>query len=239
MKNHVTIDEEVIGILEAGELRDGKYYLRGQLERKMYEAVNKALVLMGGKWNKSAKAHVFDRNPSDILENTIRTGHILDEKKAFQFFETPGHVVDRLLELAMIGEDHRALEPSAGRGAISQKMRRYTRNLVAVELNQRMADELLSHQPAYTVVYGDFLACKDDNGFDRVVMNPPFSFQQDIKHIRHAMTLLAPGGLLVAICGNGSRQNEILKPLAKTWEVLPRDTFSDTSASTAILTFAV
>jgi 16S rRNA G1207 methylase RsmC len=39
----------------------------------------------------------------------------------------------------------------------------------------------------YDVVYGDFLEYGGQGGnFDRIIMNPPFSKQQDIKHIMHA-----------------------------------------------------
>lgn len=236
MKNHVTIEPSVIAVLEAGELRDGKYFLPGQLDRKMYEAVNKVLVLMGGKWNKSAKSHVFDRNPADVLENTIRTGCIFDEKKAFQFFETPEHAVDRMMDLAEVKDGDLALEPSAGRGAIARRLRAFTSRVVAIELNPRMAEGLRTHNPSYAVGCADFLTLTYETGFDKIVMNPPFSLQQDIKHIRHASKLLAPGGKLVAICGNGPRQKDALRPLARTWEELPRGTFSDTEVSTVMLT---
>jgi hypothetical protein len=48
--------------------------------------------------------------------------------------------------------------------------------------------------------------------------------------------MLKPGGRLVAICANGPRQNDQLKPLG-TWEVLPADTFKEqgTNVNTALL----
>ena len=39
--------------------------------------------------------------------------------------------------------------------------------------------------------------------FDRIVMNPPFADQQDIRHVMHAATFLKPGGRLVAIMSAG------------------------------------
>src|SRR5258707_7477628 len=69
-------------------------------------------------------------------------------------------------------------------------------------------------------------------------MNPPFEDGSDIKHIMHALTMLKPGGKLVAICANGPRQNEKLQPMADTWEVLPSGTFKEqgTGVRTALLT---
>jgi hypothetical protein len=69
-------------------------------------------------------------------------------------------------------------------------------------------------------------------------MNPPFENGADIKHITHAISFLKPGGRLVAICANGPRQNEKLRPLADTWEPLPDGTFkeSGTGVNTVLLT---
>jgi hypothetical protein len=62
-------------------------------------------------------------------------------------------------------------------------------------------------------------------------MNPPFANADDIKHIMHALKMLKPGGRLVAICANGPRQNDKLRPLVEArggiWEELPSDTFID------------
>jgi 16S rRNA G1207 methylase RsmC len=68
-------------------------------------------------------------------------------------------------------------------------------------------------------------------------MNPPFANGQDIKHIEHALTLLKPGGRLVAICANGPRQQERLLPMATKWKELPAGSFSDsgTEVNAAIL----
>jgi 16S rRNA G1207 methylase RsmC len=71
--------------------------------------------------------------------------------------------------------------------------------------------------------------------FDRVLMNPPFQNADDIKHIQHAISFLNPGGVLVAICANGPRQQEKLKPLAESWEVLPAGTFAGTGVNAALL----
>lgn len=42
-----------------------------------------------------------------------------------------------------------------------------------------------------------------DSGYDRIIMNPPFSDRRDAEHVRHAYMLLKPGGRLVAIMGEG------------------------------------
>lgn len=43
-----------------------------------------------------------------------------------------------------------------------------------------------------------------DSGYDRIIMNPPFSDRRDIAHVMHAYNLLKVGGKLVAIMGEGA-----------------------------------
>ncbi|THJ36166.1 PLxRFG domain-containing protein [Lampropedia aestuarii] len=42
------------------------------------------------------------------------------------------------------------------------------------------------------------------SGYDRIVMNPPFSEGRDIQHVMHAYSLLRPGGRIVSIMGEGA-----------------------------------
>jgi ADP-Ribosyltransferase in polyvalent proteins/Phage MuF-C-terminal domain len=42
-----------------------------------------------------------------------------------------------------------------------------------------------------------------DSGYDRIIMNPPFSDRRDAAHVMHAYDLLKPGGRIVAIMGEG------------------------------------
>jgi SAM-dependent methyltransferase len=95
--------------------------------------------------------------------------------------------------------------------------------------------------PSYRVQarQADFLEVAEGQGcFDKIVMNPPFKNGDDIKHIKHAIKFLRPGGRLVALCANGPRQREQLMPLADTWEDLPQGTFKDsgTMVNAAMLT---
>ena len=67
----------------------------------------------------------------------------------------------------------------------------------------------------------------------------------DIAHITHALTMLKPGGRLVALCANGPRQSASLRPLVEArggeWEDLPADTFKDegTGVWVALITMQV
>ncbi|HFP5751249.1 TPA: class I SAM-dependent methyltransferase, partial [Escherichia coli] len=50
-----------------------------------------------------------------------------------------------------------------------------------------------------------------------------------------AFSLLRPGGVLVAVCLNGPRQQEKLLPFSDVREELPRGTFAYTSVPTMII----
>jgi len=150
-----------------------------------------------------------------------------------------------MVEVAGIEPGHHVLEPSAGTGNILTAIRNAEpqAKVTAVEINRKLCDLLSqAHNPrpaGWSILHDDFLTCNGDLGkFDRIVMNPPFADGSDITHIRHAMTMLKPGGLLVAICANGPRQSEKLQSIAHTWEELPADTFknSGTAVRTALLT---
>lgn len=43
-----------------------------------------------------------------------------------------------------------------------------------------------------------------DSGYDRIIMNPPFSNRRDVEHVQHAYSLLNAGGRLVSIMGEGA-----------------------------------
>lgn len=75
--------------------------------------------------------------------------------------------------------------------------------------------------------------------FDRVIMNPPFENGSDIKHIRHALSFLKPGGRLVAICAAGPRQREAFQSEAEEWIDLPAGSFKSqgTDVNTAVVVF--
>lgn len=166
-----------------------------------------------------------------------------------QLFPTPPEVAARMVELADIRPDSAVLEPSAGTGRLLDALLNAdgggwktapVSRLVAVERNCKLADSLRRTYAAGDVHNADFLECTaDDLGqFDAVIMNPPLENGSDIKHIQHAAGMLKPGGKLVAICANGPRQNEKLKPLADQWEELPAGTFAGTNVRTVLLTIS-
>lgn len=235
----VTIPPEVKAVLRRAKIAGKSLKITEQLARPLYVSVNKILELAGGKWNRKAAAHIFPSDPRKILRLAVTEGEILNEKQTFQLFPTPPDLAERMVRIAGIELTHRTLEPSAGTGNIlSAILATPGRLIVAIEIQPKLAKLIAQHRIPI-VICKDFLDCNGSLGsFDRIIMNPPFVNGADIKHIEHALTMLKPGGRLVAICANGSRQNEKLKPLADTWEELPAGTFKEqgTGVNTVLLT---
>lgn len=170
---------------------------------------------------------------------------------AFNLFQTPADVARAMVQRVAhkLGSGARVLEPSAGLGRIYSALRSECMDSRAVLVEQspecfRELYHLTDEDDRATLKQADFLeVCADDlgGGFDAVVMNPPFKQGRDIKHILHAFDMLKPGGVLVALCYNGKRQNAKLnKPLTDSWDVLPKGTFKSegTAASAAMLTMS-
>ncbi|MCW2904116.1 MAG: hypothetical protein JWO67_6381 [Streptosporangiaceae bacterium] len=203
------VPTDVLAILDEATTDGPNLYLPGQLDRPTYVKVDKALKAAGGKWNRSAKAHVFDRDAADAIDSLMLTGEIATAQE-LGYFPTPSAVVDQLLELAEVRPGMRVLEPSAGRGAIARPLAELGAEVDCVEIDRDRADLLITGGFLGRVVRcQDFLTLAPEPVYDRVVMNPPFARQQDIDHVLHALKFLRPGGRLVSVMALGVlfRQN--------------------------------
>lgn len=174
----------------------------------------------------------------DAMREQLREG--IAVHVAPLLYPTPATIVEQMMELADVGAGMRVLEPSAGTGVLLDAVHQVGADTTAVELDYQLAERLRA--TGVKVHQGDFLQCGSELGaFDRVLMNPPFNGGADIAHIKHAYSMLAPGGILVAICAHGPRQVQQLQPLADatggSFEALPAGSFkhAGTTVSTAIL----
>lgn len=155
------------------------------------------------------------------------------------FHPTPHTLVARMIERARLGPGLAVLEPSAGDGRIARAVHAAGVSIhfiQCIELARGLVERLIA--AGFATQQADFLEYEPGQLFDRVLMNPPFERGADIAHIRHALTFLRPGGLLVAICANGPKQAQELQPLADSWEPQPAGAFrnSGTNVSTVLLT---
>ena len=196
------ISQEVLEVLSALEVNGKAVKIVAQLDRKLYQAVNKVLEECGGKWNRGARAHLFEEDPAERLGEVINSGEIVTAA-SLGYFPTPQPLAAHVVGLADIRPGHRVLEPSAGMGAIAKEAQQAGGEVLCVEVDPRRAETLrrLELSPVVT----DFLTYHAPGEFDRIVMNPPFYKQADIEHVRHADSMLKHGGRLVAIMGAGTR----------------------------------
>lgn len=164
----------------------------------------------------------------------------------FQSYYTPQNVADRLAYLADITEGMACLEPSAGYGAIASIMSVEGGKVTCLEADPLAVEHLRRHYPQLDTQQADFLTAQpeDTEGFDRIVMNPPFSRDQDCRHVCHAFKFLKPGGKLVAVVGSyavsgrGSSARDALRSLVsrhgRVVEDLPAGTFENAARSVII-----
>lgn len=192
----------------------------------------------------------IEKTPEDVeaMKATLKGG--VKVVSAPQLFPTPPSLAEEVVSMADIMDGHRVLEPSAGTGNLIRAIRatRKAVHVVAVEVNVSLADALVKAFPAgvtddcpqsLEIIAGDFLEPLAIGTFDRIIMNPPFENGVDIKHIERARELLAPGGVLVAICAAGSRQHAKLEPEADEWIDLPEGSFASegTNVRVAMVVF--
>lgn len=157
--------------------------------------------------------------------------------KALAFYPTPPALAEHVVGFAQVAQGDRVLEPSAGMGALVGELVRRGALVTAIEAQPDRA-AYLSHTYGHmgvNVGTGDFLAMSlsDPNvppeGFDAVVMNPPFGIEGkhhlDAEHVTRALSFVRPGGTLVAIMSPGSVQptsarRENLHASLVGWEVM-------------------
>jgi len=237
-----TIDDAVLAVLSAGRCAGNTYFLPArQLDRKMYEAVNKVLNALGGRWNRSAKGHVFAEDCADILDGAIESG-TYTRPADMGWFPTPSHIAEQILSLADVRPEHAVLEPSAGEGALAFLALKREASVDCVEIDTRRA-EVLRRGGVQAVNESDFLTVMPTPIYDRVVMNPPFAKRADIHHVTHARKFLKPGGKLVAIMSAGVafREDKLateFREQCETIDPLPEGAFkeSGTGVRTVVVT---
>lgn len=153
------------------------------------------------------------------------------------------------MRLAGIKAGMRVLEPSAGLGAIAYACAEAGAEVDCYEIQQGNAFHLAMDAPhdlGRTKV-ADFLTVPPEPVYDRVVMNPPFLKQADIKHVMHAHQFLKPGGLLVSVMSAGitfrtdartTAFNAFVQERGGHVEELPENSFkaSGTGVHTVIVT---
>lgn len=242
------VSAHVIGLMSKLAITGNLVAITDMLQRSDYLAVDKVLRACGGKWERSKMAHVFPENPTELLDTVMLTGEYFDKKKSFDQFDSPPQVVDFVLDRAEIdgAEAPATLEPSAGLGYLATEAARRGAVVDCYEIDKARTDVLRENPLVSRVWEQDFMTVMPRRIYERVVMNPPFSKQQDIDHVLHALQFLEPGGLLVSVMSAGVlfRENrktvefrDKIADMGGVFERLPDGAFSvsGTNVSSVVL----
>lgn len=167
--------------------------------------------------------------------------------KDLQFYWTPAPVVEAALEAVGIYKPRdysygsqrpvpRVLEPSCGDGRILDILRARGCKTLGIEVHAGRAAE--ARAKGHDVLTANFLEQPTHPVFDFVVMNPPFYGRHYVKHVRHALEFLKPGGRLVSILPATAHYDH--GELKGRWQDLPVASFAEagTNVPTGLMTFA-
>ncbi|MFE7099954.1 hypothetical protein [Streptomyces erythrochromogenes] len=192
------IDPDVLEAIRAARCDESALYLSGQLDDRLYQRVNLALSAVGGKWDRFKRAHLFTGTAADAIAGLLAVGAVTTDAER-GYFPTPPALVDEILDLVDLQAGHEVLEPSAGTGVMAERIADRGGVVDCIELDPGRAETIRNGGYAREVTVADFLALPVSPRYDRVVMNPPYAKQADIRHVKRALRCVRPNGLLVAI----------------------------------------
>jgi predicted RNA methylase len=173
-------------------------------------------------------------------------------------FATPPAVAAKMIEMAGLEPGMTVLEPSAGTGAIARPAAETGAEVTCIELDWKLFQRLAADERNgarvdglyRSVQHGDFLEADPSDGplYDRVLMNPPFRGQADVRHVTHALGFVKPGGMVVAVMSAGVefRQDKTAETFREMvadrggWiERLPDGAFEGSGTSVRIVTAVI
>lgn len=179
-----------------------------------------------------ALAEFYGEVLPDVDEEGLPRASSTAVAKDLQFYWTPDAVIQKAMVMANIYCDknyhgsapkYRILEPSCGDGRILDVIRDWGHDGVGVEYHSGRVAE--AKAKGHKVLRANFLEHPPEPNFDRVVMNPPFGGLHYIKHVKHALKFLKPGGVLVAVLPATAHYDH--KGLIGEWSDLPVGSFSE------------
>lgn len=224
--HHVTKDDDGVEVrspdrgLTIRKFQNGNAHLL--FDKWSLQDINKALAEFYGEVLPDAE----DDNPQHQPSTEV--------SKDLQFYWSPQAVINELLSRACIYREdeycvstplpaYKVLEPSCGDGRILDELVRRGCQAFGVEVHAGRAAQ--ARAKGHSVLTANFLECPPTAEFDFVVMNPPFYGRHYLKHIRHALGFLKPGGRLVSILPATAWYDH--GELDGEWRDLPVGSFSE------------
>lgn len=216
------LTNEQIYVLKDIKVDWNKIYLQWQLDRKQYVNINQVLETIWAKWNKKEKAHIAEWLTNEDLMNALSEIYetwevetLKDIIKKYQFYPTPKEIAEYLVELADIKQWEDVLEPSAWLwNIVSEIDKTNCRDIFMFELDSNKIDELIKirdnkkWERKYIIDCCDFLNRETMIKVPKIIMNPPFSKSQDVKHILEAYKYLRDWWRIVAVASSSIQNRE-------------------------------
>lgn len=199
-------------LLSFVSVRDNTAFFDSSERIPDWKELKYVLTTLGGEWKSKIQGFVFppDIEASARIQLAQENGSIKDPR-TMDLYETPDPLAVWVVAQAKLRPGLSVLEPSAGYGSLVAAMHsRYAGESIKWHINELNPDVYaklctrFAGLPDFTKTNMDFLTM--DGQYDRIVMNPPFSFptrHSDCDHVSHAIDLLRPKGRLVAIMGSG------------------------------------
>lgn len=216
--------------LQVARIEWNRMTLTRQMGRKDYTELMKVIELLWWKWNRKEKCHIFDtENLQEAIDEVCDTMEVVDIKVLYQQYYTPSELAKRLVEIADIQKTDDVLEPSAWQGAIVKEILKKNYDwIVLIEIDvdniKTLKEEFncyewikddcdwqgtLSKDKSMNIFQWDFLDNRlNENQFQKIVMNPPFTKSQDVKHILKAYKNLCEWWRLVSIASSSIQTRE-------------------------------
>lgn len=188
----------------------------------------------------------YDRAKSFYFAQQKRTART-KAQEGNDYFSTPEPIGYKMVEWLGLKPGEKALEPSAGHGAISRWFPENVERTI-VEPSAQLAPIAQMNTPDAKVVHTRFEDFNIVNKFDGIAMNPPFGTggKTAVEHLQKAFHHLRDGGRVIAILPEGPAADkrldklldEIVDEAVRVADIhLPAVTF--TRASTKVMTHIV
>lgn len=203
-------ENEIYTIIECKDITDDEYdRLRWVMES------------YGGRWNERCKGFKFNEFDDEKLKSikadlSVGFVNLSEEKRTREkdaFFPTPVKVVDKMVEIADLKPDSVMLESSAGTGRILDEAKNVINsvdNFVVIEMNgerQRILRDK-GYKIDFNGTFEDSLkdseTLKKIKSCDKVVINPPFKNDSDVKHLLISYMFCADNADVVSILQENS-----------------------------------
>lgn len=203
-------ENEIYTIIECKDITDDEYdRLRWIMES------------YGGRWNERCKGFKFNEFDAEKLKSikadlSVGFVNLSEEKRTREkdaFFPTPVKVVDKMIETANLKPDSIMLESSAGTGRIldeAKKVINSVDNFVVIEMNgerQRILRDK-GYKVDFNGTFEDSLKdpeiLKKLKKCDKVVINPPFKNDSDVRHLLISYMFCADNADVVSILQENS-----------------------------------